>query len=265
MSESLVDLAESANSVISGEAPYIDTPPKTGVSLIRGVMNNATEEWETTATVRELTGEDEEALAALDAEQELTYNDYIGHLLMRSVVSIGTQTVSNNPSLIDDLIIGDRDLLFLGVIRATYGRYRELRMTCGNCGENNDVKIDLDEDFKVHNDGKDLTKPISVVLRDGSTVSFNLPTAGDSRLALKRAKTLAEQNTQIVARCLIGSMSITERQEWAKKLGIADRKNIVKALTSAQPGPRMGEVETQCAHCEKELTVVLDWVSLLFG
>jgi hypothetical protein len=265
MSESLVDLAESANKAISGDAPYIDTPPKTSVSLIRGVMNTATEEWETSATVRELTGEDEEALAALDAEQELTYNDYIGQLLSRAVVSVGSQTVNNNPTLIDDLIIGDRDLLFLGVIRATYGRYRELRMTCGNCGESNDVKIDLDEDFKVHDDGKDLTKPVSVALRDGSTVSFNLPTAGDSRLALKRAKTLAEQNTQIVARCLIGSMGKEEREAWAKKLGVADRKNIIKALTSAQPGPRMGEVETQCAHCEKELTVVLDWVSLLFG
>lgn len=265
MSESFVELAESANRAISGEAPHIDTPPKTSVSLIRGVLNSATEEWETSATVRELTGEDEEALAALDAEQELTYNDYIGQLLMRSVVSIGSQTVNNNPALIDDLIIGDRDLLFLGVIRATYGRYRELRMTCGNCGESNDVKIDLEEDFKVHNDGKDLTKPISVVLKDGSTMSFNLPTAGDSRLALKRAKTVAEQNTQIVARCLIGTMGKEERETWAKKLGIADRKNIVKALTSAQPGPRMGEVETQCAHCEKDLTVVMDWVSLLFG
>ena len=60
-------------------------------------------------------------------------------------------------------------------------------------------------------------------------------------------------------------MGKEEREAWAKKLGVADRKNIIKALTSAQPGPRMGEVETQCAHCEKELTVVLDWVSLLFG
>lgn len=265
MSNSLVDLARSANTAIADEAPEINKPPRTDVNLIRGVYNHATEDWERNALVRELTGEDEEVLASLDAKQELTYNDYIGNLLTRAVVSIGSQKVDNNPSIIDDLIIGDRDLLFLAVIRATYGKVRELVLTCGNCNGSNDVLIDLEDDFKVQDTDTDLTKPVSVQLKDGTTVSFNYPTAGDSRVATKKATTVAEQNTYIIARCLISSMSRDDREIWAKKLGIADRKKIVKALTSAQPGPRMGEVETQCAHCQENLTVVLDWVSLLFG
>lgn len=265
MSESLVDLAASANSAIAEDAPSIDSPPKNGVQLIRGVYNSATEEWEKDAIVRELTGEDEEYLASLDARSELTYNDYIGALLTRAVVSIGSQKVDNNPNIVDDLIIGDRDLLFLGVVRSTYGRNREMVLMCGNCNESNDVTIDLEEDFKVKDTDVDLTKPVAVLLKDGSTVSFHYPTAGDSRMATKKATTVAEQNTLIISRCYISSMSREDKDLWARKLSVADRKKIVKALTSAQPGPKMGEVETQCAHCQETLTVVIDWVSLLFG
>lgn len=265
MSDTMVNLAQTANAAIADPAPQIDSPPDTKVTLIRGVFNTAMGDWEKDATVRELTGEDEEALASLDSKEELTYGEYLAALLQRAVVSIGSQTIENNPGLIDELIIGDRDLLFLGVIKATYGKAREVQLVCGNCGQSNDVTIDLDDDFKVEKIKGDLTKPISVKMKDGSTVSFNYPTSGDSRYAVKKAKTSAEQNTYIIARCLIGDMDRESREMWAKKLGLADRKKIVKAITSVQPGPRMEEVDTQCAHCDQELIVVVDWVSLLFG
>ena len=265
MSENLVDLAQSANEAIADSAPSIDNSPSPTVTLLRGLYNSATEEWEKVAEVRELTGEDEEYLAALDAKDDLSYSEYLAHLLERSVVSIGSQKVALTPGAIDDLIIGDRDLLFLGTIRATYGRTREFVMTCGNCGGSNNVVIDLEDDFKVEDSEVDATKPIQVKLKSGETISLKFPTSGDSRYANKKAKTTAEQNTIIIARCLIGNMSNEERDIWAKKLNLSDRKKIVAALNQAQPGPRMEEVNTQCSHCEQDLTVVLDWVSLLFG
>ena len=265
MADTLVDIAGAANAAIEDPAPAIDNPPPTDVKLIRGVLNTANGEWETTAVVRELTGEDEETLAALDSKGDLSYGDYLVALLKRAVVSIGTQKVENNPEVLEDLIIGDRDLLFLAVIRATYGRVREIQMACGSCGESNDVGIDLDEDFKVEGTPKDLTKPIQVQLKDGSTISLNYPTTGDSRYASRKGKTTAEQNTLIISRCLVSEMDKDSRETWAKKLGLVDRKKITKAINSAQPGPKMEEVKTQCAHCDQELIVVLDWVSLLFG
>ena len=265
MSESLSNLAESANSAIADPVPVIDAPPSTSVKLIRGVINSAIDDWETDATVRELTGEDEEYLAALDSKEDLSYGEYLSHLLTRAVVSIGSMTIDNNPDLIDDLIIGDRDLLFLGVIRATYGRSREMQMICGSCEKSNDVTIDLDEDFKVEDTKIDISKPVAVQLKDGSTLHFNYPTTGDSRYAVKKGKTTAEQNTYMISRCLIGSQDRDSRESWAKKLSLVDRKKIVKAINQAQPGPRMEEVKTQCAHCDTELTLLLDWVSLLFG
>lgn len=265
MSDSMSNVAASANTAIAGEAPIINNPPNNTVHLIRGAFNDATGDWETVAEVRELTGDDEEALAAISAKEDLSYTEYLSHLLSRAVVKVGSRNVDTNPNVLDDLLIGDRDLLFLGVVKSTYGRTREVQMTCGNCGESNDVSIDLENDFKIDGSTTDLTKPISVKLKDDSVVSFNYPTAGDSRYASKKGKTGAEQNTYIIARCLVSSMLRDEREAWAKKLGIADRKKVIKALTAVQPGPQMGEVKTQCAHCDQELYVVLDWVSLLFG
>jgi hypothetical protein len=265
MSDVLSDVASAANAAIADPVPSIDSPPSTTVELIRGVFNQETGDWETKAVVRELTGEDEEALATLDAKESLNYGEYLSALLQRAVVSIGSHKVAHNQFLIDDLILGDRDLLFIGVLRATYGKNREVQTLCGFCEGSNDVTIDLEEDFKRTNKEVDATKPIVVKLKDGSTRSFNYPTSGDSKYASKKAKTTAEQNTYIISRCVTGEMDRDSRESWAKKLGLADRKKIIKAITQAQPGPRLEEVKTQCAHCDQELVVVLDWVSLLFG
>jgi hypothetical protein len=265
MSESLTNLAEQANKAIGESLPQIDAPPSTEIQLMRGVFNGSTGEWEKVAVVRELTGEDEEYLAALDAKENLAYGDYLNYLLQRAVVSIGSIIVSTNQHIIDELIIGDRDSLFIGVVRATYGRNREMTLLCGNCEGSNDVTIDLDEDFKIEHPNIEIDKPVLVEMKDGKTLQFNYPTTGDSRYAAKKGKTVAEQNTYIISRCLVSDMDKNMRESWAKKLSIVDRKNVVKAINQAQPGPRMEEVKTQCSHCSEDLTVVLDWVSLLFG
>jgi hypothetical protein len=265
MAEDLASVANQVNQGIADPVPEVAAPPSTSVELIRGVFNGATGDWENNAVVREMTGEDEEALAAIDAREDLSYGDYLYHLLQRCVVSIGSQEISKVPHIIDDLLIGDRDLLFLAIVRATYGISRKIEMICGGCREHNDVTLRLDDDFPVSDVEVDTTKKISVKLKNGSTVEFNYPTAGDSRYALKKAKTTAEQNTLIIARCADVSMDRISRENWAKKLNISDRSNIVKALTSTQPGPRMEEVKTQCAHCNAEMVVAVDWVSLLFG
>ncbi len=265
MAEDLASVANQVNQSIADPVPEVAAPPPTSVDLIRGVVNPATGEWENTAVVREMTGEDEEALAALDAREDLSYGDYLVNLLQRCVVSIGGQEVAKTPHIVDDLLIGDRDLLFLAVIRATYGTSRKIEMICGGCREHNDVVLQLDDDFPISDVEVDTTKKIAVQLKNGKTVEFNYPTAGDSRYALKKAKTTAEQNTLIIARCADVNMDRISRENWAKKLSISDRSNIVKALTSTQPGPRMEEVKTQCAHCNAEMVVAVDWVSLLFG
>lgn len=266
MSSELASSAAAANEILQDPAPKVDLPTSLKVDLLRGFFVSDIGEWVTTATVRELNGEDEEALSAYDVQKNVTYSEYMTHLLKRGVTSIGNIEVKSRPEIIDELIVGDRDLLFLGVLKATYGRYREFQVTCRECESDNDVTMDLESDFKVDEPKIDLHKPIEVKLKNGSKVSLRYPNGGDSQFVGKRGKTTAEQNTLMLSRCVImDGKTSTEKEAWARGLSLADRNKLVKSLFSAQPGPRMEEVETQCAHCSAKIVLALDWVALLFG
>lgn len=252
--------------LLADPAPIIDAAPSTEVELIRGLYDNVLGEWQTVAQVRELTGSDEEVIAAAASKKELSYSEYMSVLLKQSVLSIGTIDVVNAPSVLDDLIVGDRDLLFVGTVRATYGKFRDFETVCQKCGATNYAQLNLDDDFKVdtpkHNPHEDLT----VKLKDGSVVHLRYPTGADSQYVAQKAKTAAEQNTLMLARCTVWYGNEPNNKEaWAKSLNLGDRNKLVKALTTDPPGPRMEEVETQCADCGSDLILVMDWVSLLFG
>lgn len=256
-----------ANAVIADPVPQINDAPITSVDLLKGLFNFETGEWQKKAIVRELNGEDEEALASASAKKELSYAEYMSALLSRAVVSIGDIDIQDNPYLVDQLMIGDRDLLFLGAIKATYGRARELEVTCGQCGETNFVTLQLDEDFKVHGADKVFDKPMEVTLKNGSVIKLNYPSGADSLYVAKKGKTTAEQNTLMLARCTVwdGAERPEDLEVWAKALNLGDRSKLVKSLTTDPPGPRMEEVNTQCGFCNEEMTLLMDWVSLLFG
>ena len=265
MTENMSMVAEAANEAIADPAPRISPAPVTAVTLMRGVYHDG--EWHKDANIRELNGEDEEVIASLTSKQELVYSDYMTALLRRAVVNIGDVDIKENPAVVDNLIIGDRDLLFIGAMKATYGRYREMEITCGNCSATNFVTLNLNEDFKFEMPKKDLSAPLEVKLRDGSIVKLNYPTGADSSQVSKKAKTVAEQNTIMLSRCAVwdDENRPNDPEKWAKSLGISDRNKLVRALTSNPPGPQMEEVKTQCAKCNEELVILMDWVSLLFG
>ncbi len=263
MSDTLHNEVEALNNALKEDAPQISSPPNVHITLMRGVQTPLSGEWHDQCVVRELTGEDEEWLAANDIKKGLSYSEYMSALLKRSVVSIGSIKVADTPDVIDELLIGDRDILFLATIKATYGRFRDLQAVCGSCNETNDVRIDLDDDFKVEKSDNDLRKPLEVVLRDGKTYKVRYVTGGDSQQVTKKTKTTAEQNTLMLSRCVL--VDVEDKESWARSLNLADRNKLVKALLDNQPGPRMEEVNTQCAHCGEDMSLALDWVSLLFG
>lgn len=258
--------AAAINAAIADPVPKIEATPNTTIELFRGVRDPSTGEWETTAVVRELTGEDEEALAALDAEGDMLYAQYMATLLKRSVVSIGNITIVDKPEVIDTLIIGDRDTLFLATVRATYGEHREYQMDCPHCNKSNDVLIELSE-FPVKQPKNNPQEPIIVELRDGTKQRFRLVTGGDSQMVSKKATSIPEQNTILISRCAEWDEGKrpTNVDKWAKGLGMKDRAKIISKLLEAQPGPEIREVEAHCAHCEKPFPIMLNWASLLFG
>jgi hypothetical protein len=249
--------ASTINDAMSDPAPKMTVAPSPFVTLIVGVGGKVN------AQVRELNGEDEEFLATYENRPGVTYGDYLTAVLGRSVVSLGNEPV--NTDMLEDMINGDRDILFLETMKATYGTERTINVVCPHCGQKNDVVLDLNEDFPVKYPDFPVNVPLEVKGKNG-TYKFSLPTGKITNRAASTTKTDAEANTVIIAECAVFEETApADRVAWAKGLNLADRRKIVEALLSVKLGPQLGAVDTHCAECEEVMPISLNWVSLLFS
>lgn len=261
------DQADIINAAIADPAPGMTPALDGSVSLFRGVYDVDSDTWHTDAMVRELTGEDEEFLSTLQNKKDVTFFDYMSGILSRSVVNVGPYSPSDQPHLINKLILPDRDMLFLATVRATYGTERQMNVRCGKCGGLNDVTINLDDDIPIVRPQIDFREPIEVKLTKGKSIRVRMPNGEDTTESQKDTKTDAEVTTKLLSRLAVfdDGHEPADRLAWSKSLSIADRRLIAQTLLSVEAGPKMEEVETQCAHCAATLPVSLDWVSLLFS
>jgi hypothetical protein len=257
--------SSSLDSALQDPVPEMPNPLSAHVELQCGLYHNET--WKVTAEVRELTGADEEYLAAVEAKSDLVYAEYMTALLKRAVISIDDVSVQEHPEVIDQLIISDRDLLFIGIIKATYGREREFTTRCPSCREQNNVVLNVDDDFPVQTPTVNLQKPLEIKLKSGYKVKLRMPNGVDSAYVGKQSTSIASQNTMMIARCSVweDGKKPDDLEEWAKSLGIADRSKLIKALTGVKAGPKMEGVNVQCAHCGYDMPIRVDWISLLFS
>lgn len=260
--------ADAINSAIEDPVPSMGNVPDTLVELMRGIYDSDADKWHTLAEIRELNGEDEEYLASLEKKKGLLYAEYMNALLSRAIVRIGSLEVdgTRGEKIVSKLMLADRDLVYLNIIKATYGNEREIKASCNKCGTLNDVVLELDKDFPITYPDFDIKDGIKVDTSSG-TIRLRLPNAEDSVEVNKIAKTDAEVNTAMLSRCAIwpSGEAPDNPLRWARSLGMKDRKKLVDALLHVEIGPKMKEVNTQCASCDEEMTLLLDWVSLLFG
>jgi hypothetical protein len=258
---------QSFNEAIQERIPEIASPESNHVRLMRGLIDPVSGDWQMDAEVRELTGSDEEYLARIESKQNVTYAEYMSALLRRATVSVGNIKIADNPTVLDNLIIGDRDALFLGIIKCTYGPERTFSTRCTHCEQKNDVTINIDEDFAYEKSSVDLHKPIPVTLKNGKVINLRLPTGADSAYVASTATNPANQTTLMIARCTVwgeGEKPLNV-EEWARDLNVVDRNKLVKTLTDIVVGPQMGEVNVHCAHCQEPIKIMIDWISLLLG
>jgi len=257
--------ADTINSVIGEDkAPSMQHALDERVTLIRGLWNDDTQSFDRVAEVRELDGSDEEALATFGVKSDLGYGDYLTEVLNRSVTRIGDRVVLDH-KILNSLIIADRDILLLQTMRATYGEERAVQAICPSCEKKSDIVIELSKDFPITLPDFPVESPIEVVGKK-KTYRFNLPTGADTAAVVK-AKNDAEANTMILSRCAVFAPGEepSNRLEWARKISLGDRHKIVDKLLSIELGPKLGAVDTHCAHCDVEMPIALNWVSLLFS
>jgi hypothetical protein len=243
--------------------PTIEPPHDSYVQLEQGIQRDG--EWHRTAEVRELTGEDEEALARLGGN----WHRILDTLVLRGVRTVGDQAMSRQ--ICDELLIGDREALILAVRRATFGDYIEFeRLPCSHCGEAVDLKLSLDDVPVVHLDDPERTE-YTVPLREGAVAHVRLPNGRDQNAAGSlQGATAPQQNTEILKRCVLrvdypdrgtmkGSLSTV------RAMSMADRQTILEFMLATQPGPRLNKTTFVHDACGQEVELPLNMAILFRG
>ena len=244
-----------------GDVPLIEEPGPDSVVLPGGLVIDG--EVYRQAIVRELNGDDEEHIARAVVGNPVRFNQA---LLERGVVSIGPHQATEE--LLDRLLIGDRDMLILGIRRATYGDEMDLDVSCVHCGVESKIRVTFTDDVPVKQLPWDArNSEHEVELRNGFAMA-KLPTGAVQRhiLALE-GKTTSEMNTELFAKCVvsINGEPVNGRLDVVKRIGMSDRVTLVDWMADNQPGPQYDEVKHTCVVCGKETPLNLRAENLFPG
>jgi len=259
------DKQEDEEGVPTVAVPFIQPPPESVFELPGGGIIDADGTRHSEIEVRELTGADEEALSK--AEINKTMDRYMNEIVKRGLVRVGEHEAPINPTLLGELLVGDREMVLLAIRRATYGDSMELTMICPACASAVDANYDLANEIPIRKLEDPMQRRIEVKLRDGRTAIARLPTAADQDALLRlTGKTLPEANSVLLSRCLITIDGMPANSLAAvQNLGIIDRRTILDEMTDIQPGPKYGEVMVECPGCGRESPSVITLMNLFRG
>ena len=248
-------------SAIAGEMPTIKDPEDPVITLPRGV--HADGKWNTKCSVRELTGKDEEYLAR--KRDVLDYFDAVLALGVEHVgdIDLADKTVSEREEVLSQLLAGERELLFLAVIRGTFGNERDISSTCGSCRKDFTTTLLLDTDF-VLTDTLGINPPLTYELTTskGETLEYRLVNGSDQRAAAD-GSTTAEQNTIILSRTIkkVNGKRQFDMRDYVLSMSMKDRRQIMEAMEELHPTIN-NELELECPSCGVKNTVLVNWGDL---
>ena len=202
-----------------------------------------------TAEVRELTGRDEEAIARAGRQKIYTT------MLNRATKSIGSKQATEE--MLDNLLVGDRNEILLGIYRATFGNEAEVPSWCEGCEAVKTVGVDILEDIKR----KVLLDPVSdatfAVKGKKNEFLVTLPTGvTEKRINANPEMSLAESVTILLEQTVLkidGQPVFSKSQ--IQNLGVMDRRTIADEITSRTPGPQFDDLSVKCPDCEGEVQV----------
>jgi len=248
-----------AKEAIAGPVPLIEDAPDPILALPRGLFHSGI--WERDVLCRELTGADEEQLAK--ATSSFTYFNTV---LALGVVSIGTfdlsaHSVAERQFFLNDLLIGEREQIFLKIVQVSFGNKREVNFNCQACNVAQDVTLLLDTDFppaEVENvDGT----TFDYVTSKGDTLTYRAALGTDQEEIMeKKGLNSAEQNTLMLSRCITkrNGELLPDPLGFARNLSIRDRKRLLELLVARQPQIDLN-ITTTCAACGVQQMLGMGW------
>lgn len=241
--------AEQAIKRITEQPEVITTtpPPDTSVKLPGGFRPIGESRTIREAEVRELTGADEEAIS-----RTKSFSKMINTILLRGVESVGKAPVDN--ALFEDMLAGDRDALLIAIRSVTFGQYVVTTRVCPHCGKTEEFEIDLKSAPTTVLDD-DIPQSWTIKCKVGD-VKVSFPT-GTSYTKIMDAsddgKTQSELNTILLAECLLSvDGNPSTGLETARSLSVSDRTKILGEIMDKNPGPKLGEVTSNCPSCGEQ-------------
>jgi len=249
---------QSLASALAGEQPQIQPPPATSVELPGGLYRDG--QLIRTAQIRELTGYDEEALGSLDIERD-GVDQYITLLLQRACVQVGHIRVSEEPDIVWDMLVGDREYLVLAIRQATFGNDLPLTISDNrpDCGESFDMVVELDRDIPVTRAPEHSPfSPLITYHYRNHEIVYQVPT-GRHRENLKRipSSNMAKVNTALLGEIVQSMDGKAVTIEDIRKMPVGLRRGILLDITEHSYGPRFDTIQVTCPKCRKELGVSL--------
>ena len=252
------DLQE-AQKVVAGSIPLIEAAPSLLFDLPRGRHYN--NKWETEVELRELTGADEEALARFNDTA-----DFFDGVLVYGTARIGSVQLTDlsfpeRQSILAELLIGEREQLFINIARVTYGNEKDIEHVCPSCGNQAETTVLISEDIKMPVMENPYTITHTMVTSKGNTLTYRLATGSDQmELLKKKGVSAAEQTSFMISQCVIkeNDKPVIDPMGMARGLSMGDRRKLMDHLVEDQPSPDMN-LTMPCTNCNFELTLLISW------
>lgn len=253
-------LSEAAKSPL----PVAEFPPDDLVTLPGGYVRNG--ELIKRVVVRELTGEDEEALAR--AIQNPNPYHFLDTLLACGVDRIGSLSHEDSLALLPDLLMGDRDEIILGIRSATYGDAVEVfGWSCPLCGGKVEkIEFSLKDDVErtyLKDPANDSV--FEVKLRKGASAKVRLATGRVLTATYDMPDLTSPQRNDVMLSKTIETWTDAKGQvhlipgfpSMVRKMTTVDRQTVLRELTKRQPGPRYNEIRFKHEECGGEVSLAL--------
>jgi hypothetical protein len=260
-SPTVADLDRAAQITV-GDVPTIQESVEPYVELPRGLMISGS--WQKRAMVRELTGVDEEAISRVKDITDI-YDTVLSLGTVRiGELELGTLPLGERQGHLGQLLLGERDQLFIGIVKATYGDRKTMLYRCPNCNEQQQLTVVLSEDFPMDVVADVERTEFDYTTSKGERVMYRPAIGADQMEALKRKNaTAAEQNTIILSRCIkeVDGQLVLDPTAYARNLPLRDRNALLTELVSRQPNVNMTMV-VDCVACREEQTIPLGWADL---
>lgn len=258
-------LADSSKSTDKGEPPVMEDHPDLFVDLPRGIWRDSV--WERRAEVKELTGMDEEFISKYNK----TETEAFDAVLSVGVTRIGSLDLSSKPhtervGILNDLMVGERQALYIAITRVTFGNEREFTYVC-ECLADVETSIDMAKDLKISEPvGVDLTAGLYEYKSPTSNlvVEFRLVTGSDEKIIMeKKSATMPERVSMVLENVIkrVNGGPVVDPYGFVRNMKSRDRKGLMEVIDSYQPKVDM-EVEIECPSCSRKTPFALSWSDL---